>query len=79
MMETLTDQPGVQVYTACGTDIPGGKGGTHYGKYCAVSPETQHFPIRRITRSSSARRFYVPAKSTTRRRFTRSARNDPLC
>ena len=44
VMETLTDQPGVQVYTACGTDIPGGKGGTHYGKYCAVCLETQHFP-----------------------------------
>ena len=44
VMETLTDQPGVQVYTACGTDIPGGKGGMHYGKYCAVCLETQHFP-----------------------------------
>ena len=44
VMETLTDQPGVQVYTACGTNIPGGKGGTHYGKYCAVCLETQHFP-----------------------------------
>lgn len=44
VMETLTDQPGMQVYTACGTDIPGGKGGAHYGKYCAVCLETQHFP-----------------------------------
>ena len=44
VMETLTDQPGVQVYSACGTNIPGGKGGTHYGKYCAVCLETQHFP-----------------------------------
>ena len=26
------------------TDIPGGKGGTNYGKYCAVCLETQHFP-----------------------------------
>ena len=34
----------MQVYTACGTDIPGGKGGMHYGKYCAVCLETQHFP-----------------------------------
>ena len=44
VMETLTDQPGVQVYTACGTDIPGGKGGTHYGKYCAVCPGNPAFP-----------------------------------
>ena len=44
VMETLTDQPGVQVYSACATDIPGGKGGAHYGKYCAVCLETQHFP-----------------------------------
>ena len=40
----FTDQPGVHVYSACGTDIPGGKGGTHYGKYSAVCLETQHFP-----------------------------------
>ena len=44
VMETLTDQPGVQGYSACATDIPGGKGGAHYGKYCAVCLETQHFP-----------------------------------
>ena len=44
VMETLTDQPGIQVYTACGTDIPGGKGGVHYGRFCAVCLETQHFP-----------------------------------
>lgn len=44
VMEVITDQPGVQVYSACGTDIPGGKGGTHYGKYSAVCLETQHFP-----------------------------------
>ena len=24
--------------------VPGGKGGTHYGKYSAVCLETQHFP-----------------------------------
>lgn len=79
VMETLTDQPGVQVYTACGTDIPGGKGGTHYGNTAPSAWKPSISPIRRITRSSSARQFCVPAKNTTRRRFTRSARNDPLC
>lgn len=44
VMETLTDQPGVQVYTACGTDIPGGKGGMHYGKYWRRLPGNPAFP-----------------------------------
>ena len=44
VMEVITDQPGVQVYSACWTDVPGGKGGTHYGRYSAVCLETQHFP-----------------------------------
>lgn len=44
VMEVLTDQPGIQLYTACATDIEGGKGGTHYGRYCALCLETQHFP-----------------------------------
>lgn len=43
-METYTDQPGVQVYTACTTDIKGGKDGAYYGKYCACALETQHYP-----------------------------------
>lgn len=43
-MEVLTDQPGVQLYTASMTDIGGGKGGAHYGPYCALCLETQHFP-----------------------------------
>ena len=43
-MEVITDQPGVQLYTACQADIPGGKGGTHYGKYSGLCLETQHFP-----------------------------------
>ena len=43
-MEVLTDQPGVQFYAACTTDLPGGKGAEHYGHYCALCLETQHFP-----------------------------------
>ena len=43
-MEVLTDQPGVQLYTASQTNIPGGKGGTHYGQYSGLCLETQHFP-----------------------------------
>ena len=43
-MEVITDQPGVQFYSACQTDIPGGKGGVHYGKYSGLCLETQHFP-----------------------------------
>jgi len=43
-MEVLTDQPGVQLYTASATDLPGGKGAEHYGRYCALCLETQHFP-----------------------------------
>ena len=43
-MEVITDQPGVQLYTGCVTDIPGGKGGVHYGQYSALCLETQHYP-----------------------------------
>lgn len=43
-MDVLTDQPGVQLYTACTTDAAGGKGGAHYGNYSGVCLETQHFP-----------------------------------
>ena len=43
-MEVITDQPGVQLYSGCQTDIAGGKGGVHYGKYCGLCLETQHFP-----------------------------------
>ena len=44
-MEVLTDQPGVQVYTANTLD-PAlvGKHGVHYGPYGALCLETQHFP-----------------------------------
>lgn len=43
-MDVLTDQPGIQVYSACTTDLAGGRGGAHYGRYCGVCLETQHFP-----------------------------------
>ena len=43
-MEVVTDQPGMQLYTACTTDLPGGKGGAHYGKYSGLCLETHHFP-----------------------------------
>ena len=42
------DSPAVLVPGAAGQPsvckLPGGKGGAHYGKYCAVCLETQHFP-----------------------------------
>ena len=44
VMEVLTDQPAVQLYTACTTDLAGGKDGAHYGKYCGLCLETQHCP-----------------------------------
>ena len=43
-MDVLTDQPGIQVYSACVTELSGGKGGAHYGRYCGVCLETQHYP-----------------------------------
>ena len=43
-MEVITDQPGVQLYTACQTDIEGGKNGMHYKKFSGLCLETQHFP-----------------------------------
>ena len=43
-MEVLTDQPAVQLYTACTTDLDGGKGGVHYGNYSGFCLETQHCP-----------------------------------
>ncbi|MDY5731076.1 MAG: aldose epimerase family protein [Eubacteriales bacterium] len=43
-MNTYTTEPGVQVYTACTTNIPNGKENTHYTNYSLVCLETQHFP-----------------------------------
>jgi aldose 1-epimerase len=44
VMEVLTDQPGVQLYTANFLAGTQGKGGNQYGKYGAFCLETQHFP-----------------------------------
>jgi len=44
IMEVITDQPAVQLYTACTTDLAGGKGGAHYGQYSGLCLETQHCP-----------------------------------
>lgn len=44
MMEVITDQPGVQLYTACTTHLGGGKGGMTYEPYSGLCLETQHFP-----------------------------------
>ena len=43
-MEVLTDQPAIQLYTACTTDIKGGKDGAEYGHYSGLCLETQHCP-----------------------------------
>lgn len=43
-MEVITDQPAIQLYTACTTDIKGGKGGAEYGKFSGLCLETQHCP-----------------------------------
>ncbi|MBQ8159710.1 MAG: galactose mutarotase [Clostridia bacterium] len=44
MMNVLTDQPAVQLYTACTTNLSGGKGGAHYGNFSGFCLETQHCP-----------------------------------
>lgn len=44
IMHTYTSEPGVQIYSACTTDIAGGKDGAHYGKFSLLCLETQHFP-----------------------------------
>ncbi|MBQ8202163.1 MAG: galactose mutarotase [Clostridia bacterium] len=43
-MEVITDQPGVQLYTACTTNQPDGKNGAHYGNFSGLCLETQHYP-----------------------------------
>ena len=43
-MEVLTDQPGVQVYTANGLTERGGKDGATYHRRDGICLETQHFP-----------------------------------
>lgn len=43
-LECWTDQPGVQLYTANGLDVPAGKGGAVLGRHQGFCLETQHFP-----------------------------------
>lgn len=43
-MEVITDQPAMQLYTACTTDLADGKDGAHYGQYSGFCLETQHCP-----------------------------------
>ena len=43
-MEVITDQPAIQLYTACTTEMDGGKNGAHYGRYSGLCLETQHCP-----------------------------------
>lgn len=44
LMEVITDQPGMQFYSACGMLIEGGKDGATYGTYSGLCLETQHYP-----------------------------------
>ncbi len=44
VMEVLTTQPGVQLYTANWIDGEKGKGGKKYGRRWSFCLETQHFP-----------------------------------
>ncbi len=43
-MEVITDQPAVQLYTACTAHYDGGKDGAYYGPYSGLCLETQHCP-----------------------------------
>ena len=43
-LEVVTDQPGVQVYTANTAGYGPGKDGAHYGPFCGICLETQHYP-----------------------------------
>ena len=43
-MTCFTDQPGIQIYSACYTLHQKGKNGIAYGPYTSVCLETQHFP-----------------------------------
>lgn len=44
VMEVITDQPAVQLYTACKTNFTGGKGGAAYTPCSGLCLETQHCP-----------------------------------
>lgn len=43
-MEVITDQPAVQLYTACTAHYEGGKDGATYGHFSGLCLETQHCP-----------------------------------
>lgn len=43
-MEVITDQPAVQLYTACTTHLEGAKDGVTYGQFSGLCLETQHCP-----------------------------------
>ena len=43
VMDTITDQPGVQCYTGQFLDVVG-KDGVHYGPFAGLCLETQHYP-----------------------------------
>lgn len=43
-MEVITDQPAVQLYTACTAHYEGGKNGATYGHFSGLCLETQHCP-----------------------------------
>ena len=43
-MEVITDQPGVQLYTACTTNVKDAKAGATYGNFSGLCLETQHYP-----------------------------------
>ena len=43
-MEVITDQPAMQLYSACTTNMEGGKNGAVYGNYSGLCLETQHCP-----------------------------------
>ncbi|MBQ8654447.1 MAG: galactose mutarotase [Clostridia bacterium] len=43
-MEVITDQPAMQLYTACSTVLENAKGGVTYQPHCGLCLETQHCP-----------------------------------
>lgn len=44
LLECHTDQPGIQIYTANGLNVTGGKGMCDYNNYMGICLETQGFP-----------------------------------
>jgi aldose 1-epimerase len=71
VLEILTDQPGVQLYTANGLSVTG-KGGAHYGPHSAFCLETQHYPdsVNQPSFPSTILRPGGSFRSTTIHRFS---------